>query len=393
MKQKTLQKKPAWSDVQIEMLRGALLAWYDAHKRTMPWRDEVSAYRTVVSEVMLQQTQVSVVVDYFTRWMARFPTVDALAAAPIDDVLSLWSGLGYYRRAHNLHALAQAVMQQHGGQFPTDFEQILALPGVGRYTAGAVASIALGQKKPLVDGNVARVLCRMLAIEGDPTSGDVQKKLWEVAEALVDEARPGDFNQGLMELGATLCTKAQPRCSACPWANSCEAKTQGRQAELPQPKKKPKRQQVEAVCLWLETHADQGRQVLLVQRPLKGLWSGLWELPTLELARGPVGERRAEVLSAKAKAQVEALAKDQLGLAGLDTLPPLRPQSVIEQTLTHLDWLLVPWQGTLPPGQAPPQVALAQTDYIAWRWCTWDTIPDMGLSRLTRRVFRLADPE
>jgi A/G-specific adenine glycosylase len=359
--------------LDLATLRAPLLAWYDAHKRDMPWRAQVSAYRTLVSEVMLQQTQVAVVRDYFDRWMRRFPTLADLARAPIDDVLAAWSGLGYYRRAHNLHALACAVMARHGGEFPERFEELLALPGVGRYTAGAIASIAFQQPYPVVDGNVARVLCRLLAIDGDPTAPAVQKRLWAHASALVDPARPGDLNQALMELGATLCTKAKPRCADCPWLSACEAARLGLQSSLPSPKKKPKRQRVAALSLWLQAVGDDGEPlVLLAQRPAKGLWSGLWELPTFELERVALASARSsasapavDLLSERAAARLRALCAAHLGL---DALPALRPLPMMTQALTHLDWLIAPWQATLPPAQALPTPRLDPSLYAAWRW-------------------------
>src|SRR5690349_6148043 len=209
-----------------------LLEWYRAHRRDLPWRRTRDAYGIWVSEVMLQQTRVAVVVPYWERWMERFPGAAELAAAPLDDVLACWSGLGYYGRARNLHAGAREVVARYGGRVPGEAAELRTLPGVGRYTAGAIASIAFGRREPLVDGNVARVLARVYAVEEDVKSTAGQKRLWQLAGELVPDEAPGDFNQALMELGATVCTPA-PRCEACPVAEACAARAAGRERELP----------------------------------------------------------------------------------------------------------------------------------------------------------------
>jgi A/G-specific adenine glycosylase len=197
-------------------LRAALLAWFDRNRRELPWRRTRDPYAIWLSEVMLQQTQVATVIPYWERFLARFPTVTALAEAPLDEVLSLWSGLGYYSRARNLHRAANEVVARHGGALPASHAALLALPGFGRYTAGAVASIAFGLPEPLVDGNVARVFSRACAIEGAPGDREREKKLWAEAARWVQGERPGELNQALMELGATVCTARSPRCGLCP---------------------------------------------------------------------------------------------------------------------------------------------------------------------------------
>jgi len=207
---------------RIARVRAALLAFYDAEKRDLPWRQRVTAYRTWVSEIMLQQTRVETVVPYFNAFMQTFPTAHALAEATSDQVLAAWSGLGYYRRARMLHEGAKVVVRDHGGEMPATRDALLGLPGIGRYTAGAIASIAFGEEAPLVDGNVVRVLARVFGIDRELSPQD--DELWEIAQALVRGPRPGDLNQALMEMGATLCTKSSPGCERCPLSEQCSAR-------------------------------------------------------------------------------------------------------------------------------------------------------------------------
>ncbi len=219
-----------------DSIRSALLAWYDAHRRDLPWRRTRDPYAIWVSEVMLQQTRVDTVIPYYERFLARFPTAAALAAAPEDAVLAAWSGLGYYRRARLLQAGAREVVARYGGSVPEDRDARLALPGVGRYTAGAIGSIAFDRPEPIVDGNVARVVARLRVVETPLGRADTEKTLWREAERLVDGERPGALNQALMELGAMVCTPVAPRCGACPIARSCGARAEGAVDRLPVPK-------------------------------------------------------------------------------------------------------------------------------------------------------------
>jgi len=252
-----------------------LIAWQRSHGRhDLPWQVS-DAYAVWVSEIMLQQTQVDTVIPYYQRFMARFPALADLAAAPEDAVLALWSGLGYYARARNLHAAARQVMAAHDGAFPRDFEAIQALPGIGRSTAAAIAVFAFGDARAILDGNVKRVFCRLFGIDGWPGEKAVETRLWRLAEALLPRREVRPYTQGLMDLGATLCRRARPDCDCCPFADDCVAHRDGRQAELPtaRPRKGlPERQTVMLVL----RHAG---EILLEKRPPTGIWGGLWSLP------------------------------------------------------------------------------------------------------------------
>jgi len=252
-----------------------LLAWYRLQPRDLPWRRTRDPYAVWVAEVMLQQTQVDTVIPYYERFLARFPTVEALAAAPLDDVLRLWAGLGYYARARHLHAAARRILAEHGGQVPADLETLLRLPGIGRSTAGALLSIAFNQDAPVLDGNVRRVLCRVFHITEDPGQPAVERRLWDLAASLVPPGRAGDYNQALMDLGATVCTPRAPRCPVCPVMMLCEAQKRGDPERLPvkAPRRELPRYDVTAGVIWRD-----GR-VLLAQRRPEGLLGGLWEFP------------------------------------------------------------------------------------------------------------------
>jgi A/G-specific adenine glycosylase len=261
----------------------ALCAWFERHQRDLPWRRRRDGYTALVSEAMLQQTQVSRVVERFEAFVRRFPTVRALAEADEQEVLAMWSGLGYYRRARLLHAAARQVVAEHGGRVPSDVDTLRTLPGVGRYTAGAIASIVHGRPAPLVDGNVQRVLARWDADETPPaTDSAAAERAWERAGQLVALAdEPGVFNEGLMELGALICTPRAPSCLRCPVAAECEAARQGRQAEIPPPKPAAARRRVHHHALVI---VRRGR-LLLEQRGDDGLWSRMWQPPAVEAAQ------------------------------------------------------------------------------------------------------------
>ena len=264
-----------------EVLWGQLLAWYAEHRRDLPWRRETDPYAVWISESMLQQTRVSTVIPYYERFLKRFPSASALAAAEVDEVLGLWSGLGYYSRARRLHAAAVQLVKEHGAEFPKERRAAEALPGVGAYTAGAVLSIAYGLEERLIDGNVQRVLARWFAVEGVVTKAGPRRIIEEMASALVDGVGdPGSWNQALMELGATVCLPQAPSCEDCPVSSECAAKARGLQSVLPELAAKPTPIDVE---LEVFVVSDRGR-VLLRKRSEDGRMAGLWELPTREVA-------------------------------------------------------------------------------------------------------------
>jgi A/G-specific adenine glycosylase len=256
----------------------AVLKWFDAHGRKhLPWQQNPTAYRVWVSEIMLQQTQVTAVIPYYQRFMLRFPTVNALANASLDEVLGLWAGLGYYARARNLHKTAQIITQNYSGEFPHSVDEIQNLPGIGRSTAGNIVSLAFGQCAPILDGNVKRVLARFFALEGWPGTPANLQQLWEWSEQLTPAKRTGEYNQAMMDIGATVCTRTQPQCDRCPVQKGCRAAIQNLQQMIPQPKpQKEKPIRAQRLCLIINPHAN---TLLLQQRPPKGIWGGLWVYP------------------------------------------------------------------------------------------------------------------
>ena len=333
-------------------VRPQLLRWFDRSKRDLPWRRSREPYGVWVSEVMLQQTQVERVVRYWTKFVARFPNVASLAEAELKDVLGLWTGLGYYSRARNLHLASKELMLRFGGELPDSVESLLTLPGFGRYTAGAVASIAFELEAPLVDGNVARVLSRLLELDGVPGEKTREAALWGAAEVLVEGARPGDWNQALMELGATVCVPQNPLCLVCPVRASCQALRAGRVDELPRPKKPAKRKRLELVV----AVARRGHEVLLARREERGLFGGLWELPGVELAPGANGDAALQKCLGK---------KASIG-------PEL---TVLERTLTHRDLVL-----RLHAVSIPRRLARPPPGYLEWRWVPDSEISALGMS-------------
>lgn len=267
---------PGW----VERVRNALTAWYEGSHRDLPWRSDRDPYRILVSETMLVQTTVAAVVPYFARFLARFPTLVALAEADEAEVVKAWEGLGYYRRARQLHAAARAVVRDHGGVIPDDVEAVRALPGVGRYIAGALLSFAFDRPVPIVEANTQRVLARWLAWGGDLKSSATQARLWEAAGRLVPSEGAGTFNQAFMELGALVCTPGAPRCLLCPVAADCRARTRGLQDVLPVLTPRPAPLVVAEACAVVA----RGGRVLIVQRGCGGLWEGFWEFPTVHVS-------------------------------------------------------------------------------------------------------------
>ena len=383
------------SPEQRDRIAANLPAWYRAHKRDLPWRGG-SAYAVWISEIMLQQTQVATVIPFFLRFMARFPTLESLASAPIDDVLRQWAGLGYYARARNLHRAAQQIAAEHGGRLPDDPEAIERLPGIGRYTAGAILSIAYNVPRPLVDANVIRVLSRLFGLRGDPKASANQAQLWSIAGQLVPADNPGDFNQGLMELGALVCRPDDPLCEQCPLLRDCTAGNSSDPTALPEiPAGRATIAVAHSCAIILSEHTpspsppeapgngnEMNRQagsvtsqskveaptprghplpkskiplVLLVQRPAHGLWGGLWEFPRVACAKGEAPEAAA----VRAAREV----------AGLDTLVGERV-GVVKHGVTHHRITLHGFLASaVPPDQEPTPVTCA-----AVRWVPLDDL-------------------
>ncbi len=257
-------------------LHDALIDWFERSKADLPWRNTRDPYAIWLSEIMLQQTQVATVIAYYERFLARFPTVRDLAAAPLDDVLKLWEGLGYYSRARNLHRAAQAVVQQHGGDFPASVEGLRALPGIGDYTAGAVASLAFDIDTPVLDGNVIRIFTRLFDIAEDVTQTGTKRALWDLARRLVPAGRAGPWNEGLMELGRVICTPRSPSCAACPIAAFCLARQRNTQEQRPVKKRRARTPHFDVAAGVI--HRDDGRFLIAQRRP-DSMLGGLWEFP------------------------------------------------------------------------------------------------------------------
>ncbi|UJF19072.1 A/G-specific adenine glycosylase [Vibrio sp. SS-MA-C1-2] len=267
------------STVKNNSFSDRILTWYEQYgRKTLPWQQEKSSYHVWLSEVMLQQTQVATVIPYFNNFLAKFPTITDLANADQDEVLHLWTGLGYYARARNLHKTAITIRDQHQGLFPTDFEQVLALSGIGRSTAGAILSLSQKQPYAILDGNVKRVLARHFAVEGWPGKKAVENQLWQHAEELTPKTEVEKYNQAMMDMGAMICTRSKPKCQLCPIATTCQANAESRQLDFPG--KKPKKITPEKQAYFLIIKYQD--QVWLEQRPPVGLWGGLWCFPETE---------------------------------------------------------------------------------------------------------------
>jgi A/G-specific adenine glycosylase len=347
--------------METSRVRTALLGWYDTAARDLPWRRTRDPYAIWVSEVMLQQTRVDTVIPYFGRFLARFPTPAALAAATEDEVLGAWSGLGYYRRARLLHAGVREVVARHGGHVPEDAAARRALPGIGAYTCGAIGSIAFDREEPLVDGNVARVLARLVRIETPLGQRDTERALWAHAEALVRGPRPGALNQALMELGATVCTPQKPACAACPVRDACAARAAGSEATLPVPRAKKAPTPVRLVAVAARLASDVDARVFV--RGRDALFGGLHGLPMHE------GEGRDA-------------AKEALRAAGVTARLERAKAGEVVHVLTHRRLFVEVWRAT---------GARLRDGVEGARALRSEALPEVGVATLTKKLLACAD--
>ena len=301
-------------------LPAALIDWHEKQGRhDLPWQHDRTPYRVWVSEIMLQQTQVATVIPYYQRFMARFPNVNALADAPIDDVLHLWTGLGYYARARNLHRAACRIRDDFGGRFPDTFEQVASLPGIGKSTAGAILALSRGERFPILDGNVKRVLARHFGVEGSTAEKAVVDRLWQLSDACTPDEAVEVYTQAVMDLGATVCTRHKPLCSYCPLAEGCFARATGRQHELPAPRSARGARRSREVFMLVAMRGD--GSVLLERRPESGIWGGLWCLPEFDTVSA------ASIYAGHTLEAAEAQPK---------------PLSIVEHAFTHFDLVITP---------------------------------------------------
>ncbi|MHB8813999.1 MAG: A/G-specific adenine glycosylase [Steroidobacteraceae bacterium] len=321
----------------VRNFAASLIDWHARHGRhDLPWQTRRTAYRVWISEIMLQQTQVATVIPYYERFMQCFPDVATLAAAPLDEVLHLWSGLGYYARARNLHRAAARIAEEHGGRFPKGFEAVADLPGIGRSTAGAILALSRGERHPILDGNVRRVLSRHFGVEGSTSDRAVLQKLWDLSDQCTPTEHVDIYTQAVMDLGATLCIRRNPSCSTCPVSATCVAHRAGRQHELPSPK--PARARRLRQVFMLAAMRENGA-VLLERRPESGIWGGLWCLP--EFASAKEAEDYARRI-----------------LRGTSARPmPLAP---VEHAFTHFDLVITPLLAHCSGSAAAPDPALSQ---------------------------------
>jgi A/G-specific adenine glycosylase len=344
-----------------QWIQDRLLAWARVHRRDLPWRSERDPYRIWVSEVMLQQTQVRTVIPYYRRFLARFPTLRTLAEADLDEVLKAWEGLGYYARARNLHRAVQQVMESHGGQLPVDRDALLALPGIGPYTVGAILSLAFGRDAAVLDGNVRRVLSRVFAIDDDPRLAGTRRRLWNLAEALLPPGQAGPFNEALMDLGATVCTPREPRCADCPLSKECRGYQGGDPGRYPPrvPRRPLPHYDIAAGVVW------RGDQVLISKRYTDDLLGGLWEFPG---GKREDGETLEECLVREVQ--------EELGIeiAVGDLLMAIR------HAYTHFRITLHVFHCRYLSGQ--PQAL----DCADWRWVRLDQLDDFAFPAANRRI-------
>jgi len=350
-------------ELPLHPLTQRLLEWYAHNQRDLPWRRTQDPYRITVSEFMLHQTQVPTVLSYYERFLQRFPDWASLADATLDDVLKAWEGMGYYARARNLHALAQRVCEQHEGRLPQAKQELLALPGIGQYTAGAILSIAFGEAQPAIDGNTRRVLCRAFQVTEDPTRRPGQQRLQTIAEALLPAFRAGVFNQALMDLGAMVCTPRSPECDACPWHDACLARQLGIQESLPvrRPRKPLPHHDIAAGVIW------RGQHILIARRPPRGLLGGLWEFPGGKLE---AGETLQECLVREVREELGI----EVGVGELVT--------TVQHAYTHFRITLHAFHCRYLSGE--PQ-AIGCT---AWKWVSLAELDDYAFPAANHRIIQ-----
>lgn len=357
----------AWASTDWKQrFRRRLLAWYGRHARPLPWRGTRDPYRIWVSEIMLQQTQVATVAAYYERFLKTFPTIASLACAEEEAVLREWEGLGYYRRARQMHQAARKITGEHGATFPQEADELRRLPGIGRYTAGAIASIAFDAREPILEANTIRLVSRLIGYRGDPRGAEGQRTLWAAVESWLPQRRVGAFNQALMELGSLVCTPREPECAACPVAALCAARQLDLVDEIPQPARRPAVESLReaAVVVW------RGRRVLLSRRDDAGRWAGLWDFPRFEVkGSSPTALRRE-------------LAIQVARLTNL-TIQPAERLTVIKHGVTRFRITLECYEarclaGALPRGRKSPH-----------RWVTPPELNNFPLSVTARRISRL----
>jgi len=346
-----------------------LLTWYRRNQRSLPWRDTNDPYRIWISEIMLQQTQVETVIPYYHRFLKTFPTVSSLARSPLQDVLKVWENLGYYSRARNIHAAAKMIVEKFGGQIPDNWEEIKSLPGIGLYTVGAILSIAYGHPLPAVDGNVRRILCRLFAIRKPVDDAQVQKQLQKIAASLIPVKHPGDFNQALMDLGATICKAKNPDCLRCPIANLCQARLHDLQNVLPIIRKAPLIPHRQAVAAVIRNSKG---MLLVVQRPTSGLLASLWKLPGGFIKSGEDTEN-----------SLRRSVKEELGIS----IRPGKHLASVNHAYTHFRITLQAYECRLLKGAPKP---------LGCQNCRWASLTDLKklpLSKIDRMIMTLAKNE
>jgi A/G-specific adenine glycosylase len=352
---KTMKKK-------VSPLSDLVLRWYRQHQRDLPWRRTRNPYFIWVSEIMLQQTQVETVIPYYKRFLAKFPTVESLAKASLQDVLKVWENMGYYARARHLHVAAQEIVARWSGKIPRTQKELLSLPGIGSYTAAAILSLAFGQPVPTVDGNVRRVICRLFLIQEPMDRSQTQRRVYKSAAELVPKNHVSFFNQGLMDLGSTICTPRNPSCNMCPIESRCTAKERGLQETLPVTRKRPPLPHKETTAGII---VDKQGRVLIVQRPESGLLAGLWKFPG--------GEKRPEETVQDA---LRRTVREELGVR----VRIKKPVTSVKHAYTHFRLTLHAFQCRINSGR--PQVLGCRR----WRWSTFSGLSKFPFSKGDRKI-------